>query len=95
LAEWPADAEPLWPALARHIAGWGTDEDRALLEHLAQHPEEREPPLSWGLRYIVRGDVMLDDGTVVTLDGLCDELGLPRLPYIEDMPTLLEIEWEE
>ncbi len=61
-------------------------EDRALLVDLARHPEKREPPLSWGLRFIVRGDVMDNDGEVLTLDELCGELGLPRLPYLEEMP---------
>jgi hypothetical protein len=87
--------DPLWPALARHLARRSTPEDRALLIDLAQHPEKREPPLSWGLQFIVRGDVMLDDGSVVTLDELSDELGLPHLPYLEDMPNELEVEWED
>jgi hypothetical protein len=60
-----------------------TNEDRALLADLAAHPELRQPPMSWGLQYIVRGDVLLDDGTEVTLDGLCDEWGLDHLPYLE------------
>jgi hypothetical protein len=42
------DGDPLWPALARHVARISTAEDRALLEDLARHPEKREPPLSWG-----------------------------------------------
>jgi hypothetical protein len=41
----------------------------------------------------VRGDVMLDDGEVVTLDELADELGLPHLPYLKDMPNELEVDW--
>jgi hypothetical protein len=68
--------------------------DRALLLDLAQHPEKREPPLSWGLQFIVRGDVMLDDGSVVTLDELADEAGLPHLPYLEDLPDELEVDWD-
>jgi hypothetical protein len=88
--------DPLWPALARHLARRSTPEDRALLTDLAQHPEKREAPLSWGLQFIVRGDVMLADGeTVVTLDELADEAGVPRLPYLEDMPDELEVDWEE
>jgi Calcineurin-like phosphoesterase len=89
----PADIDPLWPALARHIARRSTPEDRALLEDLACHPEKREPPLSWGLKYYVRGDVILPDGSEVTLDQLCDEAGLPHLPYLEDMPDELEVNW--
>ena len=53
-------------------------------------------PYSGGLQYIVRGDVVLDDGTVVTLDELADEAGVEEvLPYIEDMPEHLDIEWDE
>jgi len=88
--------DPLWPALACHLARRSTPEDRALLIDLAQHPEKREPPLSWGLQFIVRGDVMLSDcKTIVTLDELADEAGLPHLPYLEDMPDELEVDWEE
>src|SRR5205823_159373 len=49
--------DPLWSALARHLARRSTKADRELLVDLAQHPEKREPPLQWGLRHIVRGDV--------------------------------------
>ncbi|MBF0180087.1 MAG: hypothetical protein HQM03_08690 [Magnetococcales bacterium] len=84
--------DPLWPALARHVARCATDEDKKLLENLAKNPELREPPLQWGLKYIVRGDVMLADGSEITLDEMCDELGLPQLPYLEEMPPLLEID---
>ncbi len=85
----------LWPALARHIARQSTPEDRELLEDAALNPEQYEPPLSWGLQFIVRGDVMLEDGSVVTLDELCDQHGLPHLPYLEDMPPELDIDWDE
>jgi hypothetical protein len=87
--------DPLWPTLARHLARRSTPEDRALLADLARHPEKREPPLSWGLQFIVRGDVMLADGSVVTLDDLADEAGVPHLPYLEDMPDELEVDWDE
>jgi len=86
--------DPLWPALARHLARRSTPEDRDLLIDLARHPEKREPPLSWGLQFIVRGDVMLSDGSVVTLDELADEAGVPHLPYLEDLPDELEVDWE-
>jgi hypothetical protein len=87
--------DSLWPALARHLARRSTPEDCALLTDLAQHPEKREPPLSWGLQFIVRGDVMLRDESVVTLDELADEAGLPHLPYLEDMPDELEVDWDK
>ncbi|MBI2421567.1 MAG: metallophosphoesterase [Candidatus Hydrogenedentes bacterium] len=95
LRSYPAHYDPLWPALARHIAGIGTPEDRALLEDLARHPEKREGPLQWGLRYIVRGDVVLDDGTVVTLDELSAAHGLEPLPYLEEMPERFEVDWDD
>lgn len=85
-----SNVDPLWPALARHIARRSTKSDRELLTDLAKHPEKREPPISWGLQFIVRGDVMMDDGSVISLDELSDELFLPRLPYLEDMPDELE-----
>jgi len=89
----PKDMDPLWPALARHIARLSTPEDKALLEDLARHPEKREPPLSWGLKYLVRGDLVLEGGEVVTLDELAREVGLEPLPYLEDMPQELEVDW--
>jgi hypothetical protein len=53
LAEaYPHDGDPLWPALARHIIGESTDADRDPLETVARHPEAREIPLFWGLRYL-------------------------------------------
>jgi hypothetical protein len=38
---------------------------------------------------------MLEDGTVITLDELADEVGVPRLPFLEDLPDELEVDWEE
>jgi hypothetical protein len=93
LARYEPDLDPLWSALARHLARRTTPEDRALLNDLAQHPEQREPPLAWGLQFIVRGDVLFDDGSVATLDELCDEAGVPRLPHLEDLPDELEVDW--
>lgn len=94
LGEYPADGDPLWPALARHLARRSTDEDRELLVDLAQHPEKRPEPLSWGLQFMVRGDIVMDDGSIVTLDELSDELGLPRLPYLDEMEPELEVDWD-
>jgi predicted phosphodiesterase len=86
--------DPLWPALARHLARRSTAEDRELLIDLAQHPEKREPPLQWGLRFIVRGDLMLDDSSFLTLDELADEIGVERLPYLDEMEPELEVDWD-
>ena len=80
------DRHWLWPALARHVAQvWGP-KDRALLEDLAAHPEQQPAPISWALRYYVRGDVVLRDGEVVTMDEICDELHVPHLPLLDDTP---------
>jgi predicted phosphodiesterase len=88
----PPATDPLWPALARHLTRRASLDDQALLEDLARHPEKRDPPLSWALQYYVRGDLILDDGREILLDNLCDELGLPRLPYLEDLPDELELD---
>ena len=90
LGEIPAHTDPLWPAFARHLGGNASEEDKALLIDLAQHPERRGTPLQWGLQYIVRGDVMEPDGTVVTLDEIADKFGLPRLAFLEEVPPPLE-----
>ncbi len=90
------ELHPLWTSLARHLARRATDDDCALLESLARDPNQVEDgPLRWGLRFIVRGDVMLPDGSFVTLDELCDDAGLPHLPYLEDPPEPLDIDWED
>jgi hypothetical protein len=69
-------AEPLWPALARAVAGQASEGDRALLCSLARDPSQREGALRWGLQFLVRGDVLLPDGSVVTLEELGLELPL-------------------
>jgi 3',5'-cyclic AMP phosphodiesterase CpdA len=86
------EGDALWPALARHLARCPTSKDRALLVALAQYPEKREEPLASGLKYYVRGDLVFEDGSEMTLDALCDKLGFPHLPYLEEMPPDLELE---
>jgi hypothetical protein len=39
----------------------------------------------------VRGDLVFDDDSVVTLDELCAQAGLPPLPLLEPMPDKLDI----
>jgi len=90
IAEFESDPrhDKLWPALARHVARTSTAQDRDLLEKLARNPDLRAAPLSWGLRFIVRGDVWLNDGTFVTLDELSARVGLEPLPLLEESPVL-------
>lgn len=93
LSAYPQSGDPLWPSLARHLARISTAEDRALLVDLAQHPEKRSGALSLGLKYYVRGDLVFEDGSEMTLDDLCDQLKVPRLPYLGEMlpePDLFE-----
>lgn len=87
--------DPLWSALARHVARISTPDDCALLEDLALHPEQRQPPLSWGIQYYVRGDLMFDDDSVVTLDELCAQAGVAPLPHLEPMPDELDISFDD
>lgn len=91
LAALPADTPPVWPALARWLSRCATDEDRRILEHHARHPQDCDAPLSWGLQYIVRGDLVLADGSEVTLDALYDQAGVKPLPLLEPMPPELEL----
>ncbi len=65
------------------------------MEDLARHPEKREPPLRWGLRYIVWGNIWLEGGKVVLLDDVCREHGLDLLPYVEELPDELLVDWGE
>jgi hypothetical protein len=86
LESYPQVGDPLWPSLARHLAGRSTPADRTFLEQLLRHPERKEGPLSWGLRYLARGDVILNDGSEATLDDLAAEAGMPPIPLLEAMP---------
>lgn len=83
--------DPLWPALARHLTRQASQADRDLLLDLATHPEKREPPLRWGLQYIVRGDIMMPDFSVRPLEDLLAKYGLPTLPHLEEMPDEIEL----
>jgi len=86
LTKYGQSTDPLWPALARHLGRHSTPSDRQLLIHAASQPEEYPEPLCWGLRFMVRGDVMFEDGSVVTLDEFSADAGLQPLPYLEDIP---------
>jgi hypothetical protein len=80
----------IWTALAKHLARISTDADRKLLTEYAAYPERAQAPLSWGLQYIVRGDVLMKDGTDIRLDDLAAELSLPVLPLLDELPGELE-----
>ncbi|PRP90760.1 3',5'-cyclic adenosine monophosphate phosphodiesterase CpdA [Enhygromyxa salina] len=80
------DGDPLWPALARHLARASSAEDRRLLEELAAHPERREGVVGLGLEYWVRGDVLLPDGSQRTLEQLGE-----ALPLLDEVPLELDI----
>jgi NACHT domain/SIR2-like domain len=89
LQEHGVDLHPLWLALSRHLVRQSDAADCTLLTSAARNPEAYEPDLATGLQYIVRGDILLEDGSVVTLDQLADESGIPHLPFLEDMPENL------
>ena len=91
---------PLWPALARHISRLSDQADRDLLEFASKIPDDYvneyapgNDTLRWGLKYYVRGDVMLGDGSVYTLDELNKKFGYDPPPYLEEMGD--EVEPEE
>ena len=81
-----ADQEPLWLSLARVLAARDAPEDRAVLLAALADVGDHDPALQdqvgheleWGLRWVVRGDVLLANGRVLTLE----ELGL-ELPLLE------------
>lgn len=78
----------LWLALARVVARRSTDSDRDILEHLAR----RSSPLlsskvRHALRYIVRGDVLLGDGTIVALEDLAPGALLDSIRWVDDYPA--------
>jgi calcineurin-like phosphoesterase family protein len=86
--------DPLWPALARHVARSSTPEDRVLLEAHARDPDQASEPLRWSLRYIVRGDVMFEDGSVVDLDEIWASLRerfAEEAAQLQDLPLLDEM----
>lgn len=89
IASWEGD--PLWPALGRHLARASTLADRELLEDLAANPEQREGLLRLGLKYWVRGDVLLADGSELSLDEDWEARELEPLPLLEALPPELEI----
>ncbi|MBF0175219.1 MAG: hypothetical protein HQL83_17555, partial [Magnetococcales bacterium] len=84
---------PIWPLLARLIARDLKKEDQGFkdLEHIIRNPEQSGLPAPYAdaVRYWWRGDLLLLDGSEITLDQL---LGID-LPYLEEMPD--ELDWGE
>ncbi len=98
----PFEGHELWPALARHIARISTPDDRTLLEYYAANPESADTDtLRWALKYWVRGDIVFEDGSEMTLDELWIELrkafpdeDIPDLPLLDAMEPELDIDWD-
>ncbi|MFT5582782.1 MAG: hypothetical protein ACI9VR_000358 [Cognaticolwellia sp.] len=72
-------ADPLWRSLALTLCGRQSSADVALLTDLAQDPSQRQAPLSWGLQWIVRGDLLLLNGQTLPLEALNLDLPLVEL----------------
>lgn len=81
----PGFVDSFWSALARYIAGRATDEDRVLLMDSAMNPEKQPEPLCSMLRFVVRGDTPLGDGTILSLDEITHGLGIEPLPYLDEV----------
>ncbi len=70
--------------------------DCALLIRAVQTPPNEEGALPWGLRFVARGDVLLEDGSVVTLDQLAQDIEVDPPPYLEEpFPTVPTIDDED
>lgn len=76
---------PLFLSLARHVGRISSHEDRARLTHAAEHPSDFPSPLSWGLQYYVRGDVLAAEGSI-HFDSLCTSADGSPLPLIDELP---------
>ena len=81
----------LWTSLARYIARRPMAHDVDVLVGAATEPERFAVPLRFGLQYLVRGDIAMGDGTVLTLDEIAAEAGLPSVPLVEPMPDEVDI----
>jgi hypothetical protein len=79
-----------WPALSRRIAGLQRPDDTALLVQIGKEPGLCGPALEDAMRYIVRGDVVLDAGAEVTIDALAAEAGIDTLPYLDEVDVKVE-----
>lgn len=80
-----ASIDDFWCSFARHVGRISTDADRQRLHELASYPEKQDGEVSWGLQFMVRGDILLADGTIVTLDSICADAGIEPLPMLEEL----------
>lgn len=87
------DGDPLWPALARHLAR--VSDEREYLTQCALNWESYPAPLSWGLRYCAKGDILLPDLTTHwDMDDLAREAGVDPLPIVDPMEPELQVDWD-
>ncbi len=83
--------DPLWPALARHLAR--VSDERDYLTQCALNWESYPAPLSWGLRYMAKGDILLQDLTTHwDMDDLAREAGVEPLPIVDPMEPELQVD---
>jgi hypothetical protein len=80
------NCDVLWPALSRHLAFRGRKDDEDFLRSLAENPSQRNGVLGWALKYLIRGDVLLNDGSEILLDELSKSSGVSPLPFLEQYP---------
>lgn len=71
-----------WKSLAATLKNVATAEQKAHLAQAISNPESCLAPLSWGVQFFLRGDILLPDGEVVSLDELCRDAGVEPPPLI-------------
>ena len=70
---------------SRNTCKRSSEEDRSLLSDRVQSIHKPESALDYGLKYLIRGDLILADGTEMAIDDICSAIGIPHLPYLEDI----------
>jgi hypothetical protein len=100
LAFFSSTEDPLWPSLAKHLAFRSSNSDLEILIGAAGNPNTRSGVFAWSLQHIVRGDIILNDGSELMLNEITSRLALPNLPLIENypvsdyVPTTLLYDWQ-
>lgn len=77
------DVHPLWQALARVLGDAHAEEDLKYLQAVATNPNQLDEPLRSAVKYLVRGDVLMSDGSTIELDEIVRELSRPKMPYLD------------